>query len=35
MVVDSKRKKQNTSYYSRNGCLQCKKAHTKCDEGKP
>ena len=28
-------KNKNTSYYSRNGCLPCKKAHAKCDEKKP
>lgn len=28
-------KKKRKSAYSRKGCLQCKKAHTKCDEQKP
>lgn len=28
-------KNKNTSYYSRNGCLPCKKSHAKCDEKKP
>ena len=27
--------KKRKSAYSRKGCLQCKKAHTKCDEKKP
>lgn len=27
--------KKRKSTYSRKGCLQCKKAHTKCDERKP
>ncbi|EDO15294.1 hypothetical protein Kpol_449p11 [Vanderwaltozyma polyspora DSM 70294] len=30
-----KRKRKNTTFYSRNGCLQCKKSHKKCDENKP
>ena len=28
-------KRKNTTYYSRNGCLQCKRSHKKCDENKP
>ncbi|CCE65593.1 hypothetical protein TPHA_0M00150 [Tetrapisispora phaffii CBS 4417] len=31
----TKIKKKNTPGYSRTGCLQCKKLHTKCDEKKP